>query len=934
MRSSPAATVDDLAAGSPAEAEPRWHRLTAQDLLGRLGTDATRGLTAAVAASRLRVVGPNSLPERPSPSAWTLFARQFRSPLVVVLLAALPVAAAVGESIDAAAIGAIVVLNATLGFVQEHRADRALAALRRMAVGRATVIRDGERLNVGTEDIVPGDLLVFDPGDAVAADARLVWTSGLRIEEAALTGESVPVTKTTEPITAEALADRHNMAFLGTHVSAGKGHGIVVSTGAGTELGRVAVLLGAADRDETPLERRLERLGMVLLRVALAAVGALLVLGLARGEAPGTMILTAVSLAVAAIPEGLPAIVTIALAMGVTRMARRHAIVRRLPAVETLGAATVICTDKTGTLTRGEMVVTRLLAGRARVRVTGEGYAPHGEFSTLPPDPHNPAAIRSLLSAAVLASDATLVRDGDAWMVVGDPTEGALVAAAGKAGLSTDVLETEWPRVVDVPFDGDRKRMTVVRRGRLGLTAFVKGAPEVLLERCSFVLGPGGLVEPLDQAWKRHVERANADFAREALRVLAVARREVGDSAGAADPEQLETALTWLGLVAMSDRPRPEAAPAIASCMSAGIRPVMITGDHRETGVAIAEEIGLETGPGAVMTGDEMDRLSDEELCGRVERVAVYARVSAEHKLRIVRAWRRLGAVVAMTGDGVNDAPALREADIGVAMGRTGTAVAREAADLVVTDDNFASIVAATAEGRRIYENIRKATTYLLSCNVSELLVMAIAIAGGLPLPLLPVQILWLNLLTDGLPALALTLEPAESDLMRRPPRPPRAEVLDGSRLITIGRHGLFMALGAFALFVGAERALGADLTRARTLIFTALVFSQLAHALNSRSESQSLASLGVRGNGLLFAAVLSGVALQWTVTAVPFLARGLGVVPLTLHDWGLAALTGALPLAGMEFEKAWRAWHDLPRATHREVNHGDNESGRVPRSQ
>ena len=912
MLSSPAAIADRPTAASPtASTDPRWHRLNIDDVLQQVGTDATRGLTAVVAARRLSDTGPNSLPEPPALSVWTLLGRQFRSPLVLVLVAALVVAAAVGESIDASAIGAIVLLNAALGFVQEHRADRALAALRRMVVGRATVIRDGERISVATEQVVPGDLIVVEPGDAVPADARLVWTSGLRVDEAPLTGESVPVTKTADPIASDALADRRNVLFLGTHVAGGKGHGVVVSTGPRTELGRVALLLGAAGRDQTPLERRLERLGEVLLWVALATVGALLVLGLARGEAPGAMILTAVSLAVAAIPEGLPTIVTVALAMGVTRMARRHAIVRRLPAVETLGAATVICTDKTGTLTRGEMVVTRLLAGRARVRVTGEGYAPHGEFSTLPPDPHDPAAIRSLLSAATLASDATLLRDADAWIVVGDPTEGALVAAAGKAGLSTDVLETEWPRVVEVPFDGDRKRMTVVRRGRQGLTAFVKGAPEVLLERCSHVLGPGGVVEPLDADWKRHLERANADLAREALRVLAVARREVGETAAPADPEELERGLTWLGLVGMSDRPRPEAGPAIASCMSAGIRPVMITGDHRETGVAIAEEIGLDTGPGAVMTGDEIDRVSDEELRGRVERVAVYARVSAEHKLRIVRAWRHLGAVVAMTGDGVNDAPALREADIGVAMGRTGTAVAREAADLVVTDDNFASIVAATAEGRRIYENIRKATTYLLSCNVSELLVMAIAIAGGLPLPLLAVQILWLNLLTDGLPALALALEPAEPDLMRRPPRPPQAEVLDARRLITIGRHGLFMALGAVALFVAADRALGADLARSRTLIFTALVFSQLAHALNSRSESQSLASLGVRGNGLLFAAVLSGVAVQWTVTAVPFLARALGVVPLTLHDWGLAALTGALPLAGMEFEKAWRRWHD-----------------------
>jgi Ca2+-transporting ATPase len=884
----------------------RWHQLEAADVAARLDTDSVRGLEPAEAARRL-AQGANRLPKEPQPSWVVLLARQFQSPLVLVLVGALALSAALGEWVDAAAIAVIVILNAIIGFAQEQRAEHALAALESLAVPRAVVVRGGTRLDIQAADTVPGDLIVLEAGDLVPADARVVSAASLRADEAPLTGESTPVSKRTDPVEGDALADRRNMLYLGTHVAAGKATALVVATGAATELGRIARLISQSGREATPLQRRLEHFSQVLLRVALAIVAVVFIAGVARGEAIGTMLLTAVSLAVAAIPEGLPAIVTIALALGVSRMARRNALVRRLPAVETLGAATVICTDKTGTLTRGEMMVSHLLLGRDVITVTGDGYEPRGSFSVENPAAGEPpASLDRLLRAAVLASDARLREESGQWRIIGDPTEGALVVVAEKRGLAAAALDAQAPRVLEAPFDADRKRMTVVRREPNGLTAYVKGAPDVLLPRCVHVLDSDGRVVPLDPETAAFLAGTNATFAGQALRVLAVASRPV-DRLPDTDASVFETDLTWLGLVAMRDAPRPEARTAVEACQTAGIRTVMITGDHPETAAAIAATLGLSAGGGGVMIGRDLDALDDTALTDRVVGTTVYARVSAEHKLRIVRAWRKRGAIVAMTGDGVNDAPALKEADIGVAMGRTGTAVAREAADLVVTDDNFASIVAAVAEGRGIYENIRKSIQYLLSCNLSEILVMLLATLVGLPLPLMPVQILWLNLVTDGFPALALAVEPAEPDLMRRPPRPPEESLLDRPRFVRIALQGLFMALVAMALFVIGQSVLGFDVARCRALTFTGLVFSQLAQSLNCRSERHSLFTLGLLSNPMLLLAVLGGAVIQVLLTMAPFTASVLHLVPMTLAEWALAGAAGLLPLAGMEIEKAWR---------------------------
>jgi Ca2+-transporting ATPase len=886
-----------------------WHTLAPVALASELRSHLEMGLNENEARSRLAVHGPNALPEPAPPSLLKLFLAQFASLIIWVLIGAALVSGLLQEWVDAGAILAIVILNALLGFVQESRAERSLAALRRLSVTTARVIREGVLRSIPAHDVVSGDLIQMEAGDHIPADARVVYATNLRTQEASLTGESTPVDKTAEVVAGDtvAIADRRNMLFLGTEVTAGKGRALVVATGLTTELGRIAAMIQEAGIEETPLQRRLEQLGHVLLYVSLGIVAVVFLLGLWRGEPLVEMFLTAVSLAVAAIPEGLPAIVTITLALGVTRMVKRHALVRRLPAVETLGSTTVICTDKTGTLTKNEMTVTRLLVDGHLFAVTGEGYTPLGAIREAQ---HAGTAelaggLRDLLTAAVLCNGASLHEEHGAWRIIGDPTEGALLVVAAKARLLREPLEAEHPFVGEVPFDPERKMMTVVRRRGEGLAAYVKGAPDVLLPRCTRYVTAEGRVIPLTEAVCQQVLAANRTFAQEALRVLAVACRPVQQQPSAFRAQDLERDLIFLGLMAMKDPLRPEAKRAAAACREAGIRTVMITGDHKDTAVALAQELGIMDGPAQALSGAELDCLTDTELAERVVSTAVYARVSAEHKLRVVKAWKARGAIVAMTGDGVNDAPAVKEADIGVAMGITGTDVTKEAADMVVTDDNFASIAAAVEEGRGIYDNIRKAVHYLLSCNLSEILLMLLATVLFLPLPLLPVQILWINLVTDGFPALALAVDPSDPDLMRRPPHPPQERFLSGRRLQLMCVQGLVIALAALGAFAYYLYGLDGDLQEARTVAFLVMVMAQLFHAFNCRSDRYSLFTLGLGTNKSLLWATGGSVLLQAGILISPWTRPVFDGAPFDPRHWLLAVGLGVLPLLAMEVWKA-----------------------------
>jgi len=906
-----------------------WHAIPAEALAAELRANLEAGLSTEEAIRRQQNEGFNELPEAQPASPLKLFLSQFTSVIVWVLIGAAVVSGLLEDWLDAAAIVTIVLLNGLLGFVQEFRAEQSLAALRKMSVSMARVFRDGVLRSLPARELVPGDLILLEAGDRVPADARLTYAANFQSQEASLTGESTPVQKHAGTLDAEdvLLADRTNLAFMGTIAVSGKARALVVTTALRTQLGRIAAMIqqaSEAEQTETPLQRRLEQFGYTLLWLALAVVTLVFVLGYLRGEPLVAMFLTSVSLAVAAVPEGLPAVVTITLALGVTRMAKRHALIRKLPAVETLGSATVICTDKTGTLTKNEMTVTRLIVGDGVFEVTGEGYSPVGEIvekakvevqaetvGGLPlsaqPGPQPQPGLRQLLTAAVLCNGATLRQENGAWQVIGDPTEGALLVAAAKVGLTKEELERAAPFEEEHPFDAERKMMTVIRRTAEGSLAYVKGAPDVLLGRCTHRMTSDGLVESLSDQQRKAIVETNVKLAGESLRVLGVAQRPVDEHRANLPADAVERDLVFLGLFAMKDPLRPEAKEAVRLCHEAGIRTVMITGDHKDTAVAIARELGLSDGDGAALSGSELNDLTDEQLTAIVERVTVYARVSAEHKLRIVQAWKRSGAIVAMTGDGVNDAPAIKEADIGVAMGIAGTDVTKEASDMVVTDDNFASITAAVEEGRGVFDNIRKTVHFLLSCNVSEVLVMLFAALLGLPLPLLPIQILWMNLVTDGVPALALAVDPKAPDLMKRPPRRPEARLLDGGRLLAIGGEGLILAALALGAFSYSLYGLHQDLDQARTVAFTVMVVAQLVHAFNCRSERWSLFQLGVGTNLALVWAVLLSLAVQIAVLTVPAVATVFKVAPLPVEDWALMGAMGLLPFVIMETVKLFR---------------------------
>jgi P-type Ca2+ transporter type 2C len=890
-----------------------WQRELAE-IERELRTDLKQGLPGGEVGRRLAEYGPNALREKPPVSPWQIFFSQFNDFIVWVLVGAALVSGFLREWVDALAIIGIVFLNSLLGFIQEYKAERSLAALRKFSTPSAKVYRDGNLEVILSASLVPGDLLELEAGDHVPADCRMSWlTSNFATQESSLTGESTPVVKTSLALQ-EAdvpLADRTNMAYLGTAVVAGKGRGVVINTGMRTELGKIAGMIQDIRREATPLQKKLEEFGKWIVYICFALVALVFILGLLRGGDIIEMFLTAVSLAVAAIPEGLPAVVTIALAMGVQRMVRRHALIRKLPSVETLGSTTVICSDKTGTLTKNEMTVRAAYAGAQKFQLTGSGYSPEGgEFlaGTFAVNPANHPDLLRCLTISVLCNSAQLIKEGGRYKVAGDPTEGALLTAAAKAGVWKKETEWAYQFVQEIPFDSVRKKMTVVRSDPGGaLIAFVKGAPDTLLDNCTRIEERGN-VRPLTQADRDTILCVNDEFAEQALRVLAFAYRKLEGLAADSEASGTERELIFAGLMAMIDPPREEVKRAVSDCRSAGIRTVMITGDHKKTAVAVGKELGFYAEGQLALTGVELDRLSDEGFAERLEKISIYARVSPEHKLRIVRAWKARGDVVAMTGDGVNDAPAVKEADIGVAMGIAGTDVTKEVSDMVITDDNFASIVAAVEEGRGIYDNIKKFIHYLLSCNAGEILVMFCATLVGAPMPLLPIHILWVNLVTDGLPALALGIDPVDRNIMRRPPRPRGEGIITADRVVLMLFQGAFIAacsLLAFWFVLSVERE---GIGRARTACFIVLSCSQLFHALNCRSQEYSLFTLGFFTNIQLILADIVSFLLAMAVIYVPVLQQIFRTEPLGFTDWLLVIAISSLPLWAMETVKYFRS--------------------------
>jgi Ca2+-transporting ATPase len=921
------------------------YRLPVEGVTAAFHTNLRRGLSDDEARARLRRFGPNELAATPPVPAWRRFLAQFTDVLVLLLLAATAISAALwvyqreaALPYEAIAIFAVVLLNAAMGFVQESRAEAAVAALRAMAAADATVIRNAERRRVPAADIVPGDIVLVEEGDTIPADGRVAESTALQAAEAALTGESLPVTKDAKSIErGAALGDRHSMIFSGTAVTYGRGMAIVTATGMRTEMGRIAGLLEATVDESTPLQAELDRtgklLGIVVVVIAAVMIGTIIVVEDVRGLAAILdVLILGVALAVAAVPEGLPAVVTAVLSIGVQRMARRNSIVRHLAAVETLGSANVIASDKTGTLTRNEMTVRVVVTASGRCAFEGSGYAPVGEVRREGGGSIDGALrveLERALAAADLANNASVEERDGRWTVQGDPTEAALIVAAAKAGLHQDALEARLPRVGEVPFSSERKLMSTIHRQTADQRAilFTKGAPDVILTRCTREL-VGEQYRRLTPERVEEILAVNDALAGQALRTLGVAGRWLPPEAvpaEGADPG-LEKELVFAGLIGMIDPPRSEARDAVARAKGAGIRPIMITGDHPRTASVIASELGIAQ-DGRAVTGAELEKLSPDALERTVSEVSVYARVNPEHKLRIVDALRRTGAVVAMTGDGVNDAPALKKAHIGIAMGITGTDVSKQAADIVLADDNFASIVAAVEEGRAIFANIRKFLRYLLSSNIGEVLTMFFGVLlaerlglqttdGGVVLPLLATQILWINLVTDGPPALALGVDPADEGLMHQPPRPVGEGVITLRMWRGIFLVGIIMAAGTLyvldaAMPSGLVEGSG-DLEYAQTMAFTTLMLFQIFNVFNARSDEQS-ALVNLFANRWLWAAAALSVGLQIAVVHLPFLQQAFGTVALTTEDWGRCVLVASSVLwlreAGKLVSRRRRHW-------------------------
>lgn len=885
-----------------------WHQLNKEELLQTVDSSEHSGLTVETVNERLAEHGWNELAESKKLSPITLFLNQFKDFMVIVLMGATLISGLLGEYLDAITILAILVINAVLGFIQEFRAERSLLALKELSAPTAKVLRGGKQHTVAAKELVVGDIVLIESGDRVPADIRFLEANNCYVEESALTGESIPVSKHESVLLEQELplGDQRNIGFMGTLVTRGTAKGVVIRTGMATEMGNIANLIQATEEMQTPLQHRLEQLGKILIAVAIGLTIMVIVAGIMHGQPAYGMFLAGVSLAVAAIPEGLPAIVTVALALGVQRMIKRKAIVRKLPSVETLGCASVICSDKTGTLTQNKMTVTTLWLSDRILDITGEGYEPVGTAleNNREIDVRHDGALKRLLQISALCNNARLEkqesvqRKGKAmvgqeeWVLNGDPTEGALAVLATKLGSPARLLEAQYERIKEFPFDSERKLMSVVLRHQGGQLIGVKGAPDVLLEQCSHILWQGKVLS-MTPALRAKCQTANEKMAQSALRVLAVAYRDLGSHERCDTPEAAERNLTFVGLTGMIDPPRAEVKEAIATCRSAGIKTVMITGDHQLTAEAIAASLGIIPRNGETMSGKQLDLLSDDELDARVDNVYVYARVSPEHKLRIVRSLQRKGHVVAMTGDGVNDAPAIKAADIGIAMGINGTDVSKEASALILSDDNFSTIVAAIEEGRGIYENIRKFIRYLLASNVGEILVMFLAMMAGLPLPLVPIQILWVNLVTDGLPAMALGVDQAENDLMKHKPRKAKENIFArrlGWKIISRGILIGVCTLAAFWLTL-----LEGDLVKAQTVAFATLVMAQLIHVFDCRS-SRSIFHRNLFQNKYLVLAVISSLVLMLGVMYIEALQPIFNTVAIGLREWCLVLVAAALP--------------------------------------
>jgi len=888
-----------------------WYDKSVDEVLKELNVDPSKGLDTESAKERLEKYGANELKEEKGKSFFKKLLAQFSDFLVLILIAAALVSFFIGETQDAIVIIAIVIVNAMLGLYQEGKAEKALEALKKMASPTAKVIRDGKTVEIDSRELVPGDIVILETGDIVPADLRIIDSKNLKIEEASLTGESVAVEKDASKVLEGevALGDRVNMAYMSTIVTYGRGKGVVVGTGADTEIGKIATMIQTYEDEATPLQKKLNQLGKILGIATILICIVVFADGLIQGRDPLEMFMVSVSLAVAAIPEGLPAIVTIVLAIGMNKMVKRNAIVKKLLAVETLGATSVICTDKTGTLTQNEMTVVKIYTNDKVIDVEGVGYEPKGDFKLgeekiSPLDDKN---VQSLLLMGALVNDAELVENGGQYKIVGDPTEGALVTLAAKGGIDVDSLNEKYPRIQEIPFDASRKMMTTFHEGYFEdkITAITKGAPDLLIQKCSHILLNGEVV-PFTEELKKKVLDTNINFSKQALRVLAVAYKVFDRLPDNLDPENIEKDMIFVGLSGMIDPLRPEAKEAIKLCKKAGIDIKVITGDYKETAFAIARDLGLVESEDEAMMGEELNKISDEELREVVKRVKVFARVSPEHKVRIVNALKENGEITAMTGDGVNDALAIKKADIGISMGITGTDVAKNTADMILTDDNFASIVSAVEEGRIIFSNIKKFVFFLLSCNIGEILLVFLSIAVfNWPIPLLPIQLLWLNLVTDSFPALALGVEKGEPDIMNHPPRNTDEPILDRRMLLGVSFQSLAIAAASLLSFWWAQNTFGSeDLVIVRTVVFTTLITAELLRAYSSRSQKYTLFRIGFFSNRQMVLATLGAFALLLVVLYVPFLQDIFYTQALTLNEWKVIIPLAFIPLVVGELSK------------------------------
>jgi Ca2+-transporting ATPase len=843
----------------------------------------TRGLSSSQVSDNLKKYGPNEIKNKKEISPLQIFLEQFKSFIIWILIFAAVISAVIGEWIDAAAIAVILIVNAVLGFVQEYKAEKAIEALKKLASLKAVVLRDGIEKEIDATELVPGDIVILVEGEKVPADCRLFEIASLQTQEASLTGESTPVEKRCGVVEKAGVADRWNMVFAGTVIVRGRGRAVVTATGMQAELGKIAGLIQEAEDQLTPLQIKLKHFGMVLGIATLAICAVVFAVGVIRGLEPMVMFLAAVSLAVAAVPEGLPAVVTITLALGVQRMIKRNTLVRKLPSVETLGSTTVICSDKTGTFTHNQMTVQKIYVDKQIVNVTGEGYSVRGGFSA------NPVDLPQLLKIGALCNDAHIQED----KFLGDPTEAALIVSAAKLGIHKAEVEKKNPRIGEVPFSSERKMMSTAHTINQNKFVFAKGSAEVIIKRCNRIL-EDGKVKYLSQPEKDNLLKINDELAEKALRVLAFAYKEMDDKI-------TETNLIFVGLQAMIDPARNEAVFAVKKCEDAGIKVVMITGDHKLTARAVAAQLGIK---GRAVTGEELDNMSVSDLQKQIMDISIYARVNPAHKVRIVDAFKKQGHIVAMTGDGVNDAPSIKRADIGVAMGITGTDVAKEAADMILVDDNFASLVSAVEEGRTIFDNIQKFVEYLLSCNLGEVMTIFTAILIGLKLPLIAIQILIMNLLTDGFPALALGVERREEDVMARGPRKPGSKIVDRNGFLRIFGYGALMMVGTLLLFNFYKPDI--NIEYAQTVAFTTLVMFQMFHVLNCRSIEHSLFKVGLFSNMKMWYAIAGSIAVQAAVIYLPF-GYIFGTVPLTLVDWAFILLTASSVFIVREIQKLFK---------------------------